>query len=251
MRVLILGGTGEARALAAALTDVAGVSFVSSLAGRVSKPALPVGEVRIGGFGGWDGLAQYLTDHGTGAVIDATHPFAATITGNAALACRRTTTPLLVLRRAGWTQAPDDDWTWVPDIHAAAAAVAVHPAESVFLTTGRRDLAAFADDNRHSFVIRTVDPPDGPIPPRSTLVLDRGPYTLDGERELMKQHDIGLLVTKDSGGSMTVAKLATARELGVPVVVVARPPVPEGVTTVATVDAAVDWLLRLRDTAAE
>lgn len=250
MRVLILGGTGEARALAAALTELADITFVSSLAGRVSRPALPVGDVRIGGFGGPDGLATYVTDLGIDAVVDATHPFAATITANAAQACGRTSTPLVVLRRPGWAQTATDDWTWVPDIATAAAAVAEHPAETVFLTTGRRDLAAFADDDRHSFVVRTVDPPDGQLPPRSTLLLARGPYTLDGERDLMKEHGVGLLVTKDSGGSMTVAKLAAARELGVPVIVVARPAVPVGVTTVATVDAAVDWLVRLRDTAA-
>jgi precorrin-6A/cobalt-precorrin-6A reductase len=235
--VLVLGGTAEARALALALRGC-GVPFVSSLAGRVSNPALPVGAVRVGGFGGVDGLRRYLSDEGITHVVDATHPFAATMTAHAAAACDRV--PLVVLRRAGWIRRPGDRWTRVPTIDAAAQAAAAAPPGTVFVTTGRRDLGAFAGDGTHHYLVRTVDPPTGPTPPRMTLLLDRGPYTLDGERALM--HDVQLLVTKDSGGSLTVAKLDAARELGVPVVMVDRPPLPAGVRHVESVEAVLSQL---------
>ena len=239
MRLLILGGTGEARALAAELAAF-GVDVLSSLAGRVRNPALPVGEVRIGGFGGSEGLAAFLRAERFDAVVDATHPFAATITANAATAARSAAVQLLVLRRPGWE--PDPSWQLVPDISAAAVAVQQWPGESVFLTTGRRDLAVFADDSVHRFLVRTVDPTDGPVPPLMTLLLDRGPYTVEGETALMREHDVGLLVTKDSGGAMTAAKLVAARDLGVPVLVVSRPALPDGVDYVETVPAAVAWV---------
>ncbi len=239
MRVLVLGGTGEARALAARLVE-AGVPLLSSLAGRVREPRLPAGPVRVGGFGGAAGLAAFLREGGFTAVVDATHPFAATITGNAVEAAERAGVPLLVLRRPGWP--PEPAWRVVPDMAAAAGAVRDWPGGSVFLTTGRRDLAVFAGDDRHRFLVRTVDPPEGAVPPRMTLLLDRGPYTVDGERDLLRAYDVGLLVTKDSGGTMTAAKLHAARELDVPVVVVRRPPLPAGCQVVETVDAAVTWL---------
>ena len=239
--MLVLGGTSEGRALAAAL-DAAGVPFVSSLAGRVGNPALPVGEVRVGGFGGADGLAAFLRAEGITALVDATHPFAATISANAAVAAGRAGVPRLVLRRPGWD--PEPTWQVVPDMPAAADAVRGWSGESVFLTTGRRDLALFAADDQHRFLVRTVDPPDGPVPPRMTLLLDRGPYTLDGELTLMRAHEVGLLVTKNSGGSMTAAKLQAARELGMQVVVVQRPPLPAGSDVVATVEEALDWAVR-------
>jgi len=242
VRILVLGGTGDARALAAALV-AEGIDVLSSLAGRVQRPRLPEGPVRIGGFGGADGLARFLRADGITAMIDATHPFAATITANAALAAARVGVPRLVLRRPGWQV--DPSWQVVSDMPAAAAAVRAWNGESVFLTTGRRDLAVFAEDSAHRFLVRTVDPPDGPVPPRMTLLLDRGPYTLDGERALLREHGIGRLVTKDSGGSMTVAKLQAARELGVPVIVVQRPPLPERSTVVASVEEALTWLRAL------
>ena len=148
--------------------------------------------------------------------------------------------PLLVLRRPEWED--DSSWDVVPDIRAAAAAVRAWPGESVFLTTGRRDLDVFAADDRHRFLVRTVDPPDGPVPPRMTLVLDRGPYTVEGESALMREHGVGLLVTKNSGGPMTAAKLQAARDLGVQVLMVARPPLPPMVPTVTTVAEAVRWI---------
>jgi precorrin-6A/cobalt-precorrin-6A reductase len=242
VRVLILGGTGEARALAGALHDRPGVEVVSSLAGRVSNPALPVGEVRIGGFGGVAGLVEYLRSAHIDAVVDATHPFAATISAHAADAAVTAGCPLLALRRAGWTEQHGDVWTRVPDIEAAATVVALLPPGCVFVTTGRRDLAAFAADDRHDYLVRTVDPPTGQLPGRMTLLLDRGPYTVEGEVGLMRQHDVIALVTKDSGGAMTYAKLVAARDRGIPVVMVERPPLPPDVAAVATVEDAIAWL---------
>ena len=239
VRILILGGTGEARELAAALV-AADADVISSLAGRVSRPRLPDGPVRVGGFGGADGLAAFLRDEGITRLVDATHPFAATITANAARAATDAGVARLVLRRPGWEA--DPSWEGVADIRAAAEAVARWPGERVFLTTGRRDLGAFAADDGHQFLVRTVDPPEGSVPPRMTLVLDRGPYTVEGESALMREHRIGLLVTKDSGGPMTAAKLAAARDLGVRVVIVARPPLPPGSAVAATVPEALRWL---------
>ena len=239
MRILILGGTGEARELATGLT-ADGADVLSSLAGRVSNPRLPDGPVRIGGFGGAEGLAAFLRAEAVTHLVDATHPFAAQITANAAVAAAAAGVPRLVLRRPGWPA--DPSWRLVLDIGAAAVAVRDWPGEAVFLTTGRRDLGAFAADTGHQFLVRTVDPPAGPVPPRMTLLLDRGPYTVDGESALLRRHRIGLLVTKDSGGPMTSAKLTAARDLGVAVVVVERPPLPPGSMVAVSVAEVRVWL---------
>ena len=239
---LILGGTAEARALARALVD-AGVRVVSSLAGRVRDPALPVGEVRVGGFGGAAGLAAWVRDHDVAAVVDATHPFASTMTAHAVDACAATGVELVVLRRPGWP--PEPDWVWAGSVPAAAALLP-SLGKRAFLTTGRTSLAAFAGLDLE-FLVRCVDPPTGPLPHRVHVLLDRGPFTLDGERALLRDHGIDVLVTKDSGGSLTSAKLAAARAEGVQVLVVRRPPLPAGVDAVDTVEAA---LTRLVDSAA-
>ncbi|MCH6165494.1 cobalt-precorrin-6A reductase [Pseudonocardia alaniniphila] len=240
MKVLVLGGTGQARRLVAALHGRPEFTVTSSLAGRVAVPALPQGDVRIGGFGGADGLVAWLRRHGTDVVVDATHPFAVRMTENAVAAGAATGVPLLLLRRAGWTAGPGDRWHRVPD---AVSAAAVLPAlgERVFLTTGRGDLAAFAGLDRLWFLLRSVDPPPPPLPLRCEVIQARGPFTADAERELLREHHIDVLVTRDSGGEMTAAKLVAARELGVPVVMLARPPAPAG-PTVSTVDEAVRWL---------
>ncbi|WP_104526229.1 cobalt-precorrin-6A reductase [Blastococcus atacamensis] len=230
-RVLVLGGTGEGRALAAALVEH-GVEVVSSLAGRVADPVLPAGEVRMGGFGGADGLAAWLRAEGIAAVVDATHPFAASMTDSAARAAAATGVPLLRLQRPGWVAEQGDDWQWVGSLEEAARAVAGF--DSVFLTTGRQGLAAFAGIPGRCLV-RSVDPPAPPMPPRATVLLARGPFTVSDERALMRAHGVDVVVTKDSGGTMTAAKLVAARELGVPVVLVRRPPLPPGVPVVATV----------------
>lgn len=232
MRVLVLGGTAEARALAVALDARRGHEVVSSLAGRVREPVLPPGAARVGGFGGADGLRAYLTAERIGAVVDATHPFAAAMTVNAVHATAAAGVPLTVLRRPGWTAGPGDEWHRVPSLDAAAA-VLPELGERVFLSTGRGDLAAFVASDRW-FLLRSVDPPRPPLPRRCRVVLDRGPFTVDGERALLDAHRIDVVVTRDSGGP--APKLVAARERGRPVVMVERPPLPPGVTAVATVD---------------
>lgn len=241
LRVLLLGGTGESRLLAERLDADPAYEVISSLAGRTADPALPAGLVRIGGFGGPDGLAEWLETQRIGAVVDATHPFAAVMTDSAVTAAERTGLPLLVLRRPGWTEGPGDDWRRVPTLEAAAADL---PGERVFLTTGRKHLAAFAGDERRWYLVRSVDPPEPPLPPRMAAVLARGPFTVDEELALMREHAIDVLVTKDSGSAMTAAKLTAARTLGVPVVMVDRPPLPPDVAVAGTVEEAAAWLAR-------
>ena len=239
MRVLILGGTGEARELATGLLAV-GTDVLSSLAGRVGQPRLPDGPVRAGGFGGAAGLTAFLRDECITHLIDATHPFADGITANAALAARDAGVPRMILRRPAW--AADPSWDTFADIGAAAEAVLTWPGESVFLATGRGELAAFAGDGRHRFLVRAVDQPAGVVPPIMTVVLDRGPYTVEEESALLREHRIGLLVTRNSGGAMTAAKLQASRDLGVQVYMIRRPPVPPGSTVVTSVPEALSWL---------
>lgn len=237
----MLGGTREARTLASRLDSEPGVEVISSLAGRVREPVLPVGQVRVGGFGGVDGLVHWLRDNGIDAVVDATHPFAARITANAAAATARIGVPLLVLRRPEWVPGPGDDWHVVPDLAVAAESV-TELGERVFLTIGRQGVDAFADASGW-FLIRAIDPPEVRMPERSELLLARGPFTVDDEAALMRRHRIDVLVTKNSGGALTAAKLAAARRVGVPVVMVARTPIPDGVASTADPDVAVDWAL--------
>ncbi|MFE9675267.1 cobalt-precorrin-6A reductase [Streptomyces sp. NPDC006259] len=232
--VLVLGGTTEARELAAALAARPGVRVTSSLAGRVSRPGALAGDVRVGGFGGADGLAAWLGEHGADAVVDATHPFAAGITANAARATTAAGVPLVVLRRPGWRPGPGDRWHPVGSL-AQAAELLPAVGGRVFLTTGRLGLAAFAHLTAPYFVVRAVEPPEPPMPPHTEVVLARGPFTVADELVLLREHRIDVLVTKDSGGAATAAKLTAARRLGLPVVVVRRPPLPEGVTAVPDV----------------
>ncbi|HZZ51272.1 MAG TPA: cobalt-precorrin-6A reductase [Pseudonocardia sp.] len=239
-RVLILGGTAEARGVAAALAGRPELEVVSSLAGRVRSPILPAGQVRIGGFGGAAGLRDYLRAERVDAVVDATHPFASTITASAASASADVGVPLIVLRRAGWTEGPGDRWHWVRTLDEAAAVLPPF-GPRVFLTTGRTGLAAFAGLDGHWFLIRTVEPPEAPLPRRYELLSDRGPFQLSGERELLARHRIDVLVSKDSGGPMTSAKLTAARERGIPVILQRRPALPD-VASGADVDEVLEWL---------
>ncbi|GAA5065057.1 cobalt-precorrin-6A reductase [Streptomyces similanensis] len=241
MHVLILGGTTEARRLAELLHGTTGLRLTSSLAGRVASPRLPPGETRVGGFGGPDGLAGWLSEHMVDAVVDATHPFAGTISFNAAEAAAVTHVPLLALRRPGWVPVEGDRWHEAASL-AEAARLLPALGRRVFLTTGRMGLAAFADLDDLWFLVRSVDAPEAPHPPRMEALLDRGPFTLDGERALLRRHRIDVVVTKDSGGAATAPKLSAAREAGLPVVVVRRPPVPEGVPVVADPESAAGWL---------
>jgi precorrin-6A/cobalt-precorrin-6A reductase len=240
MRVLLLGGTAEARALAGKLHPHS--EIVSSLAGRVPDPALPVGPVRIGGFGGVDGLRRWLRDERIDAVVDATHPFAATMTAHAADVCRELRVPHLVLARPPWD--PGAAIVVASDTKAAET-IARQSYLRVFLTTGRSGAKAFADSDAW-FLIRAVTEPDGASLPRHhQLVLSRGPYHYDDEFALLREHRIDALVTKNSGGEMTRAKLDVAAALDIPVVMVARPELPAGVTVVATVEEAANWVARL------
>lgn len=235
--VLVLGGTTEARRLAAELAARAGVRVTTSLAGRVSRPGALEGDVRVGGFGGAEGLAEWLREHGVDALVDATHPFAAGITANAARAATATGLPLLVLRRPGWQPGPGDRWHFVDSL-AEAAELLPRIGRRVFLTTGRLGLAAFAGLADLHFVARSVEPPEPPMPPRLDVLLARGPFTVADESALLREHRVDVVVTKDSGGEATAAKLTAARHLGLPVVVVRRPPLPQDVPVTPDVPAA-------------
>ncbi|MGQ4344841.1 cobalt-precorrin-6A reductase [Streptomyces sp. SAS_275] len=239
--VLVLGGTTEARELAAELTARPGVRVTTSLAGRVARPGAVEGDVRTGGFGGADGLARWLREHRVDVLVDATHPFASGITANAARAATATGVPAVVLRRPGWQAGPGDRWHEAGSL-TEAAALLPGLGGRVFLTTGRLGLAAFAHLSGPHFLVRSVEAPDPPLPPDTEVLLARGPFTLDDERALLLRHRIDLLVTKDSGGAATSAKLTAARDLALPVVVVRRPPLPDGVSAVADVPSALALL---------
>lgn len=238
--MLLLGGTAEGRALAKSLHGH--VDIVSSLAGRVPDPALPVGPVRIGGFGGVDGLRKWLRDEHIGAVVDATHPFAATITAHAAQVCAELRLPYLVLARPAWDPGAA---TVVASDTEAAEVVAQQRYSRIFLSTGRSGIAPFAGSDAW-FLIRAVTAPDdAALPRRHQLVLSRGPYRYDDEFALLQEHRIDALVTKNSGGEMTRPKLDAAAALSISVVMVARPPLPAGVTKVGTVGEAAGWVAGL------
>lgn len=240
--VLILGGTAEARDLAARL-ETQGVPLTSSLAGRVSRPRLPVGPVRVGGFGGTEGLRRWLHEHEVTAVVDATHPFATTMGAHAAAACASLDLPLLRLARPGWAGHPDaGSWTWVAS-HLAAREAADEVGGVPFVTTGRQTLHHHVDAwGGRPAVVRLVEPPDEALPAAWTVLRSRGPYDVAGEESLMREHGVSVLLTKDSGGSYTEAKLDAARRLAVPVVVVARPARAEGVEQVSSPEEAASWV---------
>lgn len=236
-RVLVLGGTTDARELAATLEADPAVRPITSLAGRLSAPGTVAGEVRTGGFGGAGELARWIVEHGIATVVDATHPFAAAISHNAAEACTAAGVPLIALRRPGWTPGPGDDWHEAADLADAAARVA-GLGRRVLLAIGRQEAAAFAGVADAWFLIRAIEAPDGPLPLHHEVLLARGPYALDDERRLLADHAIDLVLTKDSGGDATRAKLDAARERGIPVLVVRRPPAPDGPGIVAVASAA-------------
>jgi precorrin-6A/cobalt-precorrin-6A reductase len=217
-KVLILGGTGEARELAQRLADLPEISVITSLAGRTRDPTLPPGAVRSGGFGGVEGLDTYLQENAITLLINATHPFAATMSENALAAHRQSGVPLLRLLRPAWRKQPDDTW---------------------------QEVAAFADLPRAHFFVRMVDPPEAPLPLISgEVIVAKGPFALADERRLLLERQIDLVITKNSGGDATFAKIAAARELSIPVLMIDRPEIAlhPGSETVDSVAAAFDWV---------
>ncbi|MBR0956412.1 cobalt-precorrin-6A reductase [Bradyrhizobium japonicum] len=238
-RALILGGTADAGSLAAEIAR-ARIDAVYSYGGRTRAPADQPLPTRIGGFGGVSGLADYIRREAITHVIDATHPFAAEMTRNAVEACAETGTPLIALERAPWTKAPGDNWIEVGDVNAAVAALPKAPA-NVFLAIGRQHIAPFAMKPQHTYTLRFVDPPEATLPFAADVIVSRGPFTLDGELEMMRARGIAWIVARNSGGDGARAKVDAARMLGLPVIMISRPQLPERLR-VESVTEVVQWL---------
>ena len=243
LKLLILGGTSEANALSGRLADDAGFAATLSLAGRTGTPRLPNIPVRIGGFGGARGLAEFLGENEIDVVVDATHPFAEQISANALAATQATHTALIVLERPAWRPVPGDRWTMVSGLAEAATALPDLPSR-IFLTVGRQSLGPFAAKPQHAYLIRVIDPPEIPKELTQTeIITGRGPFELDAEIALLRGHGIRYLVTKNSGGEAASAKLVAARALGVPIIMVERPAGPAQ-TAVTSVDSVLSLLAR-------
>ncbi|MTJ55145.1 cobalt-precorrin-6A reductase [Anabaena sp. UHCC 0253] len=241
MRVLILGGIGDAAELAARVANISGIEAIASLAGRTREPSTPVGNVRIGGFGGVVGLVSYLRKMQIDLLIDATHPFANQISGNAAAAAQEVGIPRLMVIRPPWEKLEDDHWLEVENNIAAAAALE-NQSQRVFLTIGRQEIATFAHLQKFWFLMRMIDPPNNDVlVPPGLIICDRGPFTLENEQEILLKYNIDTIVSKNSGGSATYPKIIAARKLGIKVVMVNRPPVPPG-EQVPDVESAIKWL---------
>lgn len=225
-QALILGGTTEATALARAVAD-AGINGIVSFAGRVDRPVRQPLPQRVGGFGGVPGLIDYVRSSGTTHMIDATHPFAAQMSYNAVAACAACDIPLVALTRSAWRASEGDVWTHVPDIAGAVSALA-RPACRVMLAVGRMHLAEFAPNPQHSYLLRLVDPPKAALPlPDTHVIVDRGPFTVENDQALMRHHKIDIVVSKNAGGAGASAKIVAARNLGLPVIMIARPKQPK------------------------
>lgn len=235
-KILILGGTTEARQLAGKMVARAGCSVTLSLAGRTESPVEQGVPVRSGGFGGAEGLAAYLSETSTDLLIDATHPYAAQISANAARAARIAGVPILALRRPGWEPVEDDRWTQVGKSGEAAQALGTAP-RRVFLALGRQEVAAFEAAPQHHYLIRSVDPVEPKLAvPDAVYLLARGPFREAEERALLEKHRIDVVVSKNSGGEATYGKIAAARVLGIDVVMIRRPALPD-VPSAETVEA--------------
>jgi precorrin-6A/cobalt-precorrin-6A reductase len=240
-RILVLGGTAEARQLAGRLAGRAGLEVTLSLAGRTATPAAQPVPIRIGGFGGAEGLAKYLVGERIDAVIDATHPYANVISANAVEAARRSGVPSIALRRPPWIAVSGDRWIEVNDVREAVRAIGQVP-RRVFVALGRNELKPFRDAPQHYYLVRSVDPVDPPLPlPHVGYVTGRGPFSEADDRELMVEHCIDVVVAKNSGGTATYGKIAAARMLGVDVVILCRPPAP-ACAAVATIEDVIAWL---------
>lgn len=241
MRVLILGGTGEASTLARTLAGRPDLAVTLSLAGRTAEPKAEPVPMRVGGFGGAEGLFRYLVAEGIDRVIDATHPFAASISANAARASARAGLPLLAIRRPAWTRGSGDLWAEVDSIDAAVIALGPDP-KTVFLTIGRQEAGAFAAAPQHAYLARTIEPLGDALPvPRLTVLQARGPFDAQAEAALMRAAGIEIVVSKNAGGGATYGKIAAARALAIPVVMVRRPEKPE-VPSVPDAAGALRWL---------
>jgi precorrin-6A/cobalt-precorrin-6A reductase len=239
-RALILGGTGNANELAAALVR-ANIDAIYSYAGRTQIPLPHALPTRTGGFGGAEGLAAFIRKAGITHVVDATHPFAAEMSRNAAIACAATGVPLLALERAPWTRTTGDRWIEVEDI---AAAVAALPDEHtrVFLAIGRQHIAPFAQKPQHAYTLRFVDAPDGVLAlPDAKVIVSRGPFTHEGDLALMRERGIEWLVARNAGGDGARAKIDAARALGLPVIMIARPQLADR-PRVESIDEVLAWL---------
>lgn len=238
-RALILGGTADASQLAAEIAR-ARIDAVYSYGGRTRAPADQPLPTRIGGFGGVRGLADYIRAEAITHVIDATHPFAAEMSRNAVEACAETGTPLIALERAPWRKAPGDNWIEVTDVGAAVAALPERPA-NVFLAIGRQHIAPFATRPQHAYTLRFVDPPEAPLPFPADVIVSRGPFTLDAELEMLRARGITWIVARNSGGDGARAKIDAARGLGLPVIMISRPELPER-RRVGSVAEVMQWL---------
>jgi precorrin-6A/cobalt-precorrin-6A reductase len=240
-RVLILGGTTEARLLGERLARRGDLDVTLSLAGRTAAPVPHAVPVRVGGFGGAAGLAAYLAAERVDALIDATHPYATVISQNAAAAARETGVPFVALRRAPWRAVAGDRWIEVNDTAAAVRAIG-EKGRSVFVALGRNDLAPFTGAPQHRYLVRSVDPVEPPLPlPQVAYITARGPFSEADDRALMMAHAIEVVIAKNSGGNAAYGKIAAARALGVDVILVRRPPAPDA-PAVETIDAAMAWL---------
>jgi precorrin-6A/cobalt-precorrin-6A reductase len=241
MKILILGGTAEARRLASALAARKDLAVTVSLAGRTAQPAAQPVPVRMGGFGGSDGLAAYLSAEQIDALIDATHPYAGTISANAAYAAERTGVPLLALRRPPWAKVAGDTWIEVATVEDAVEALGKAP-RRVFLALGRKELQPFAAAPQHDYLVRSVDPVDPPLAvPHATYITARGPFIEEEDYALLARHRIETIVAKNSGGAATYGKIEAARALRLPVIMLKRPALPD-VPSAETVEEVLAWL---------
>ena len=241
MRVLVLGGTTEASALATLLAADPRFDATLSLAGRTSNPKPQPLATRVGGFGGIEGLARWLRDEKADAVIDATHPYAAQMSANAVAACTQAGLPLGTIVRPPWRRLEDESWRVVPTAEAAAAALGKTPLR-VFPSLGRQELHAFASAPQHRYVARTIEVPEqAALPPNLKILQARGPFDRDSEARLLAKEEIDIIVSKNSGGTATYAKIEAARELDLPVIMIARPDKPAG-HLLGSPEEAVAWL---------
>lgn len=237
---MILGGTTEATALANLAAEEA-LRGTVSFAGRVERPRRQPLPQRVGGFGGVEGLTAYIREHGITHLVDATHPFAAQMSRNAVHAAAETGIPMLALTRPAWQPQAQDNWTHVPDIPAAVRALD-GPGRRVMLAVGRMHLDDFAPNPQHIYLLRLVDPPKTPPPfPEYNVIVDRGPFSAEGDRALMEEHGIELIVSKNAGGTGASAKLEAARALSLPVLMIDRPALPDR-REVATPQEVLDWV---------